>query len=369
MRPSSVLLPQPAEQASHHLVGVGDLGEVGLVRVARGEGLGRVVGRVRIVEVDPGEEALRAHRFEPRERVRHHLVALLLDGAERDHLVLREIELVRVDVEALAEAPLALEHPGRDERSGREAALAQPLRERHLGVVEEEAAVVAHAVMGRDEPGEDRRVRRERERNGGGRVVEDDAVARERVDVRREVGAKAVAAQPIRAGRVERHDDQVQLASRGSQAREAGPSVGVGSRRAVPVPPEATIAAAASSAPIASHGPRFGRSRGEAVSAAFAGLASGALVATRPRFRPIFWTLAQRARSRQQRAFSSGWIQGFGGLDIRPRPRSTSYWKAGALSDTLGGTQVARFNLLRRNFSVVQMPEAIQLFGRIGQGG
>ena len=164
------LLAKPRREPPDHLVGVGDLGQVRLARIARGEGLGRVVGRVRVVEVDPGEEAPLADRLEPGERVVHDLVAGLLDRAERDHLVLGEVEIVGVLVEALGEAPLRLEHPGGHEGSRGKARLVQPLGERHLLLVQEEAAVVAHAVVGRHEASEDRRVRREGERDRGGRV-------------------------------------------------------------------------------------------------------------------------------------------------------------------------------------------------------
>ena len=119
---------EPRDEPAHHLVGVGHLAEVRLARVAREEGLRRLVGRVGVVEVDPGEELLRLHALEPREREVHHLVALLLHGAEVDDLVLREVEAVGVVVEALVEAPPRVEHPGADEGAGRVARLPSSAR-------------------------------------------------------------------------------------------------------------------------------------------------------------------------------------------------------------------------------------------------
>ena len=189
---------QPRDEAPHHLVGVGHLAEVRLARVAREERLRRLVGRVRVVEVDPGEELLRLHALEPREREVHHLVALLLDGAEVHDLVLREVEAVGVVVEALVEAPARVEHPGADEGPGRVAGLLQPLGERRRLLLDEEAAVVADAVVRGDEPGEDRRVRGKRQRHRGRGLLEEDALGRHRVDVGRLDAPEAVAA---RAGR------------------------------------------------------------------------------------------------------------------------------------------------------------------------
>jgi hypothetical protein len=223
---------EPGHEPSHHLVRVGDLPEVGLSGVELVEGSRRLVGSVRVVEVDPGEETAGLHGLQPREGEIHDLVALLLDGAEVDDLVLREVEAVGVVVEPLVEAPARVEHPRADERSRRPARLLQPLRERHRLCLEEEAAVVADAVMGRNEAGEDRGVRGQGHRGGGGRLLEDDALARDGVDVRRLDAREAVAAEAVGAQRVERDEDEVERSGRGVPAGETLPGVGGTARRA-----------------------------------------------------------------------------------------------------------------------------------------
>ena len=52
-------------------------------------------------------------------------------------------------------------------------------------------------------------------------LLEDHAVARQRVDVRRLDALEAVAAEPVGARRVERDDDDVQVGRAGLQARDA----------------------------------------------------------------------------------------------------------------------------------------------------
>ena len=223
---------EPRDEAPHHLVGVGHLAEVPLAPVAREERLRRLVGRVGVVEVDPGEELLRLHALQPLEREVHHLVALLLDGAEVHDLVLREVEAVGVVVEALVEAPPRVEHPGADEGAGRVAARLHPLGERRRLLLDEEAAVVADAVLRGDEPGEDRRVRGKRQRHRGRGLLEEDALGGDRVDVRGVDAPEAVAAQSVGAQRVERDDDDVEVGGSGPARREPAAGVRVGLRRA-----------------------------------------------------------------------------------------------------------------------------------------
>ena len=73
---------EPLEQSADLRIDVGDLADVGPVAIARGEGLGRLVGRVRVVVVHPGEEAPRWVLIEPAERCVRHLAGRPLDLAE-----------------------------------------------------------------------------------------------------------------------------------------------------------------------------------------------------------------------------------------------------------------------------------------------
>src|SRR5207249_12254326 len=87
-----------------------DLAEVwptsksGLVRFRR------VVRRVRVVKMNPTEEAERSNCLEPRQRVVRDVIARPLHLAQSRRLVLREVEIVKVSVETLRDAPGPIEH-------------------------------------------------------------------------------------------------------------------------------------------------------------------------------------------------------------------------------------------------------------------
>ena len=224
---------QPRDEAPHDLVGVGDLAEVRLARVAREERLRRLVGRVGVVEVDPGEELLRLHALEPREGEVHHLVALLLDGAEVHDLVLREVEVVGVVVEALVEAPARVEHPGADEGAGRVAAPSfirsasvvvfsstkkPPLSRTPWcgGMSPVKIDVCEGSVSGAVEVACSKRT--------------PSAATASMFGV--SMPAEAVAAEAVGAQGVERDDDDVEVGGRGPPRREPRAGVRVGLRRA-----------------------------------------------------------------------------------------------------------------------------------------
>ena len=82
-------------------------------------------------------------------RVTNRFAAGTLDGVEADvDAVLREVEVVEVAIEALADAPPAVKHERADETASAIAARAEHPGERHLVIAQIEAAVVANAVVG-----------------------------------------------------------------------------------------------------------------------------------------------------------------------------------------------------------------------------
>ena len=99
-----------------------DLAEVRALRVAAAEGLGRAVGVVRIVVVDPDEERLRATPAPGRRAP-----ASVVSAA--DALGLPGRQLVVVDVEPAREPEAPRQHEARDEGRGAIAGLLQPLRQ------------------------------------------------------------------------------------------------------------------------------------------------------------------------------------------------------------------------------------------------
>ncbi len=215
------------EQAAHLAVGVGDLGVVGANmarRKLRGELGGGVVRRVRIVEVHPAEERARVGLAQPGERACHHLVAAALDGIEPGPDVGGEVEVVKIVREALRNAPAAVEYEGADEAAGAITLRGKDLGHRREAVVDMEAGVVAHAVIGRERACEERGVGGKGQRRRRRRVGEAGAPRGEAVDDGRLRRAVAIGAHVIRAQRVERDDEHVgragRLAAAGRRQRE-----------------------------------------------------------------------------------------------------------------------------------------------------
>ena len=209
-----IVLVEVREQPADLRIDEGDLADVGAVRVARLEGLRRRVRRMRVVEVDPPEEARSGDLVEPRQRVIGYFIAGPIDAAERQRLIFRQVEVVEVGLKALRDPPLVIEYVGADEPAGGEAARLQPLGHRRLAVVEEEPSVVAHAVPRRELSREDRRVRRQRQRRRRDGLLEEHTFARQPIEVGRFDRAEPVGMDAVGARRVERDQQQVQVRRR-----------------------------------------------------------------------------------------------------------------------------------------------------------
>jgi hypothetical protein len=210
-----------------------DLPLVGIAGIAALERFRRIVRGVRIVEMDPREKRRGAVLVDPRQRAVDDLVARALDRAHREDLVLGQIEVVEIGVEPLRDAPLRIEHVGRDEAPGRVAAGLQGLGERLLLVVEEVPAIVADAMLRRKAPGEERGVRRQRDGGRRARMIEEDAILRQRIEIRRPRARVAVRAQPVGTRRVQRDHDEVE----GSRRHAARQGAQVGRTRHGPLGP------------------------------------------------------------------------------------------------------------------------------------
>ena len=137
-------------EAAHQLVGPGHLAVVEAAGVAGGIGLGRRVGVVGVVEVQPEEEALLAwHLLEPSQGLAQRLVAALLDRVQEPGVVGIGLELVGVEVEAAVEPRLPREDDRRHEPRGPEARLLQRRGEGRDLRHERRRHVVADAVLRR----------------------------------------------------------------------------------------------------------------------------------------------------------------------------------------------------------------------------
>ena len=180
-------------------------------RKALADRCGRIVRRMRLVEMHPREERARPILVEPFDGFRHDLAAGPLHRVEADvHAVLAEIEVVEEALEALGDAPSTIEDERGDEPAGAVPSGAHDFCERLLLLAEIEAAVVAHAMRAGEGSGHERRVRRECQRRRRGRLREPDAAGREGVERRRLRRGIPIAADMIRPQRVDGDDEDVE---------------------------------------------------------------------------------------------------------------------------------------------------------------
>ena len=118
-------LAQPPDQA----VRVRNLRVVWPLRIPRRIGLGRLVGIVRLEEMQPQEEGRAERLVEPGLRLLDRLRPLALNGPDVQHPHVLNLELVVVAVEAAIDSPSAVQDEGTDEASGAPAGGGQVLGE------------------------------------------------------------------------------------------------------------------------------------------------------------------------------------------------------------------------------------------------
>ncbi len=216
---------QLVQQVADDPIGRGHLAVV-LLGIARGEGLRRLVGGVRLVDVEEEEKGLLRRGAQPVERQPQGLGPRPLEAAEAAAGL--ELDAVLVEIEAGPQPVLPLEHIGRH-RAARGIPLPfQDLRqERQLALldpraVEVVADVVAHAVVGRLEAGQQGRVGRERERSRRIGVLEKDGVAPQGIDRRGLHTLVAIGRQVVGTQGVDGDDDD------GRALRDIGCGAGLG---------------------------------------------------------------------------------------------------------------------------------------------
>lgn len=193
------LVEQPADGVVHRR----HLRQVGAAAEPLDELRRRLVGLVRVEEVDPQERA----------GARIAVLAPPIDGGV-GHLRRRPVAhlqppgLVRglrlvVVLEALVQAVAGVQHRRSHHRPGPHPGGCGALGHGLGGAGQRPQAVVAQAVPRRVEPGQHRGVRRQGHRRHRARLLVEDALRRQRVQRRRRVVGVAVAAQRHRAGGVE----------------------------------------------------------------------------------------------------------------------------------------------------------------------
>ena len=196
-----------------------DVAQIEVVRESLAELGWRVVGSVRVVNVNPqkaGPARLPAVPVERRRDDRR--TGALLDAEVRGVLRLAVNHVVHV--EPAGEAVPRVQRKGRHEGAGRVSHPVKDRRRRRESIVEAEARVVPHAVLEGIEPRQDVDVRWERQDVLPVGEREDETVGRDGVEVRRR--ASRVPAEPdgVRAAGVDRHEDDV--ADPGSRRHRVG---------------------------------------------------------------------------------------------------------------------------------------------------
>ena len=207
------VLVQPVEQPPDQGIGEQHLRVIGGFGVAADPGrprFRRLVGPVRVIEVDPGEEPFLLHPVHPVERRLEDLVPGALHAVEADPLELAEVEVVEVAVESLVEPPAGVDDEGGDERAGPVPRRAQRLGERFGVLPHVVAAVVPYSIEHRVGPGEHGGVGGQGERHGGGRLLEEDSLGRYPAEGGRLDPVVAVLGQVTRRQGVQRHHHDVQ---------------------------------------------------------------------------------------------------------------------------------------------------------------
>ena len=161
--------------------------------------------------MDPGEEARVRGLVEPRQRGVRDLARRPFDLVQRQPHGVAQFEVVEVVVEALGDAPLGVEHERPDEAAGAQTLVPQDLGQNDVLVAQIESAVVPDPVSRRELSGEDRRMRRQCQRRHRLRLLEQHALSRQPIHVRRLDVREPVGPDPIRPGRVQRDEQKAQI--------------------------------------------------------------------------------------------------------------------------------------------------------------
>jgi hypothetical protein len=166
------LFLQQREEAPDDGIGRRDLAVVGPLLVAALERLRRLVGSVRLVEVEKGKHGLAGGRLrQPRRELLFRLVPRPLDAADGQG-ALGRLHVVVVEVEAARDAADRFQDEAGHGPAGRVARFPQQLGQRGNLRTQAIADIVVDAVVGGHASRQDRRVRRERERGLRVRLLE-----------------------------------------------------------------------------------------------------------------------------------------------------------------------------------------------------
>ena len=198
--------PQTFEQDGQLRVDKGDLARIRIGGVLGPERLRRVVGGMRIPEMDPAEPWPGPGR-DPGDGRRNDLIRGPFRGEAHGRGLRRKG--VVVDVEALIEAELRIEREGPDERRRGVRLSLEVLGQSQERCRDPGLRVLADPVEERRQAEKDVGVGGQGGRRMGERLLEKDTPGGQGIDGRRPGACRAVAAQPVGAQGVDGHEKEV----------------------------------------------------------------------------------------------------------------------------------------------------------------
>src|SRR6187431_2489235 len=112
-----------------------------------GKGFGWTIRSVRVVQMDPRKERGAVGLFDPRKRLVENFIGRPLNRREGNRAHVAQIEVVKVGVEPLIDAPLAREYVSGNESARPITAALENLGQSELIGTEKESTVVAHPML------------------------------------------------------------------------------------------------------------------------------------------------------------------------------------------------------------------------------
>jgi len=212
---AQTVLLQPGDTPSNLFVHEGDLAVVladeAPPAVFRKIGLRRLIGGIRVVKMDSGEEGAGLLLIQPGQRSIHHLHARFLFGPEVNMPVFLQVKLIVILLEALLKPPAPVQNKRTDEGTASIAAGREHLGDRGLLLAQGRIPVDPDAMVRGVHIGHNRTVGRKGKRRGSDRLLKENPSAGESIQVRRLHIGITVAGDGVGVRRVHRDQDDVGL--------------------------------------------------------------------------------------------------------------------------------------------------------------
>jgi hypothetical protein len=184
------VLAQPFQQLAEAGVGVGDFSVVGLRRKTFLIGRRRVIGIMRVVQMNPEKEGFVRNLAEPSQGMLHHNLGSPLHRLVAIRAVAAQVKTRVIDVEAAIKSRggsvQRIKHQRRHKRSRLVSPLMQDVRQVRQPGGERNAKII-YVIKLRVSPGEDSGVRSRGQRNMGVGASEHHTLLRHRIQIGRQL--------------------------------------------------------------------------------------------------------------------------------------------------------------------------------------